>query len=80
MEDLPVKIDKYGWEYLDHVPEGYRVGNLDDFHVKGNKRIGMHFLIRWSDREYYEIKSLKEEMTASWLKEFMDWDRVFVRI
>ena len=38
-------IDQYGWEYHDKLP-GFCLATMDDFHVKGENKIGMQYLIK----------------------------------
>ena len=73
-------IDRHGWEYYDRVPSGYREATLDDFHSKGRKRIGMMFLIRWADKEYYQVCRVSERLTGAFLKPFIESNRVFIPI
>ncbi|MEI6899936.1 MAG: hypothetical protein WCL00_08660 [Bacteroidota bacterium] len=74
-----MKTDKHGWLYYDKLPVDYIPGTLDDFHVEGKKKIGMEYLIKWSDREYYEIRVVKENLTGEWLLPFIEENRVFIK-
>ena len=72
-------VDKFGFSYHDKVPQGYILATLEDFHVKGVKNIGMKYLIRWSDKEYYEPREVKPELEGKWLLPFILEDRVFIK-
>ncbi len=80
MDDPQIKIDRNGWKYYDRLPDGYRLGVIDDFHVKGKKRVGMEYLIQRADQQYFEIHYIIAETLAVRLKPFFDWDMIFVKI
>jgi len=80
MGNPQVKIDRNGWKYYDRLPDGYRIGAIDDFHVKGKKRVGMEYLIQRADQQYFEIHYIIAETQAVRLKPFFDWDMIFVKI
>lgn len=74
-----MKIEKDGWSYYDKLPEGFRVAKLDDFIRAGRRRIGMMFLIRWSEKEIYQECLVSENLTSVFLKPFIEENRVFVK-
>lgn len=71
-------IDKYGWEYYDKLPEGFRLATMDDFHVKGKKKIGMLYLIKRWNQDHYEVHYIREHTRSQSLKPFLDHEMVFV--
>ena len=73
------KIDKYGWEYFDTVPDDFILASMDDFHVKGRKKIGLEFLIRYADKEKYQVCIVSERLTAEFLLPFIQAKRVFIK-
>jgi hypothetical protein len=80
MDDPEIKTDRNGWKYYDRLPEGYRLGAMEDFHVKGKKRVGMEYLIQRADQQYFEIHYINAETKAINLKPFFDWDMIFVKM
>lgn len=75
----PPKTDSNGWKYFDHLPEGYRLGSMDDFHVNGSKKVGMQYLIQRGDQPYFEIHLVTAETRAVNLKPFFDHQMIFVQ-
>jgi len=73
------KIDKNGFPYYDKLPDGYRLAKIDDFHIKGMKKIGMEFLIQRVNKEIYDVYHLLERHTGLWLNKFINVNRVFVK-
>jgi hypothetical protein len=80
MQDTGVKIDNNGWKYYDQLREDYRLATLEDFHVKGKKKVGMEYLIRRADQDHFEIHYVTEETQSINLKPFFDWDMIFVKM
>ena len=79
MENAEVKTDKYGWKFFDRLPDGFRLATLDDFHVKGNKKVGMEYLIQRADQPHFEIHYIRKETMSISLKPFLDHEMVFVK-
>lgn len=80
MSEFEIRKDKYGFEYFDHLPKGFRVGTFDDFHIRGTKRVGMLYLIkRFDEPNHYEIHYLKEWTEGKNLQPFFMWDMIFVK-
>ena len=80
MKNSQILIDKFGFEYYDKLPDGFRIGTMDDFHVNGNKNVGMKYLIRRWDQQYYEIHYVTEETRSINLIPFFDCDMIYVKI
>ena len=80
MENSKILIDKFDFEYYDKLPDGYRLGTMDDFHVNGNKNVGMEYLLQRGDQQYYEIHHVSEETRSKSLIPFFEWDMIFVKI
>jgi len=80
MHDTEVKTDRNGWKYFDRLPDGYRIGTMEDFHVRGKKRVGMQYLIQRADKQHFEIHYIIEETRAINLVPFFDWDMIFVKV
>lgn len=80
MKDTGLKTDKNGWKFYDHLPEKYSMGTMEDFHVKGKKKLGMEYLIQRADQDYFEIHYVTEETQSIDLKPFFDWDMIFVKM
>jgi len=53
MSNPEVKTDLYGWNYFEKLPEGYRLATMDDFHIRGKKRVGMEYLIQRADQPHF---------------------------
>jgi hypothetical protein len=70
--------DKFGWEYYPGLPQEYIPATIDDFHVKRKLKIGLHYLIKWADQEYYEVRKVKEDLKREWLLPFIQINRVFI--
>ncbi len=79
MSNTEVKTDRYGWNYFEHLPEGYRLATMDDFHIRGKKRVGMEYLIQRADQPHFEIHYLREETKAAILQPFLDFGMVFIK-
>lgn len=71
--------DQNGWKYYDHLPRGYRLATMDDFHTNGKKKVGMEYLIQRADQPHFEIHYMRKETRAIVLKPFIDCDMVFVK-
>ena len=80
MESLKVKTDRFGWKFYDQLPENFRLGTMEDFHIRGKKKIGMEYLIQRSDQKHFEIHYLKDDTRSIKLKPFFDWDMIFVKM
>jgi len=74
-----IKIDRFGWEYYEELPEGFRLATMDDFHVKGKKNTGMQYLIKRSNQDHYEVHHIMEYTRSQSLKPFLDHEMVFVK-
>jgi len=79
MPAADIKTDKFGWNYYDHLPDGYRLATMDDFHSKGRKMVGMEYLIQRGDQQYFEIHAIRPETRSITLKPFLDHRMVFVK-
>jgi hypothetical protein len=78
--DGKLKFDGDGLPFLSELPDVYRLATINDFHVNKQKKIGMHFLIKWADRDdYYEVRMIDEKITAADLVPFIDDKRVFIK-
>ena len=71
--------DKNGWKYYDHLPLGFRLATMDDFHIRGKKKVGMQYLIQRGDQQYFEVHVIGTESRAINLKPFLDHRMVFVK-
>jgi len=74
-----IKTDKFGWLYYDHLPDGFRLATMADFHLNGRKNVGMEYLIQRGDQQYFEIHVVRESTRSINLKPFLDHQMVFVR-
>ncbi len=74
-----VKTDRNGWKYYEQLPEGYRLATMNDFHVRGKKKVGMEYLIQRACQPYFEIHYLREETLAIVLQPFINHNMVFVK-
>jgi hypothetical protein len=74
-----VKTDRFGWKYFEQLPGGYRLATMDDFHVKGKKKIGMEYLIRRGDQPWFEIHYVTGNTQSAKLKPFLDHEMIFVK-
>ena len=80
MDNPEVKIDRNGWKYYDRLPDNFRLGTMEDFHIKGKRKIGMEYLIQRADQPHFEIHYMTDETRSIKLKPFFDWDMIFVKI
>ena len=71
--------DQNGWKYYNHLPQGYRLAVMDDFHTLGKKKVGMQYLIQRGDQQYFEVHLIGPESRAINLKPFLDHKMVFVK-
>jgi hypothetical protein len=78
-EEIFLKSDKFGWEYYDKLPEGFRLATMDDFHIKGKKKVGMQYLIKRATQEHYEVHYVREHTKSISLKPFLDHEMVYVK-
>ncbi len=79
MEKTDVKTDRNGWKFYDHLPHGYRLATMDDFHTKGKKKVGMEYLIQRANQQHFEIHAIREETRSVRIKPFLDYKMVFVK-
>jgi len=79
MKEPQIKIDRFGWEYYQELPSGYRLGTPEDFHIRGKKKAGMKYLIQRADQPHLEIHYLREDTKSSRLKPFFDFGMIFVK-
>jgi len=80
MSEPVVKIDQFGWKYYDSLPVDYRLGVMEDFHIKGMKRVGMEYLIQRGNQQHFEIHHLTEFTQAINLRPYFDWNMIYVKI
>jgi hypothetical protein len=78
-EEILLKKDKYGWEYYDKLPEGFRLATMEDFHINGKKNVGMQYLIKRASQDHYEVHFIREHTRSISLKPFLDHEMVFVK-
>jgi hypothetical protein len=78
MNKPEVKTDKYGWKFYESLPHGYRLAEMDDFHINGKKKTGMEYLIQRGDQSYFEIHHLGVGTRSAKLKPFLDNNMIFV--
>jgi hypothetical protein len=74
-----IKTDRFGWKYYEHLPEGFRVAAMEDFHTNGKNKVGMEYLIQRADQPHFEIHCIQEETQSIRLKPFLDHEMVFVK-
>ena len=79
MKDPIIKTDQFGWKYYEELPQGYRLATMEDFHVRGKKKIGMEYLIQRADQPHFEIHHIRLETQSIRLKPFLDHEMVFVK-
>jgi hypothetical protein len=79
MHQQEIKTDQFGWKYYESLPSGYRLATLDDFHVKGNKKVGMEYLIQRANKPHFEIHHIRLQTRSSTIQPFIDHEMVFVR-
>ena len=75
-----MKTDKYGFSFYDKLPDGFRLGKMEDFNVNRKKKVGMEYLIQRGDQQYFEIHFVTEHTRAESLVPFFEWDMIFVKI
>ena len=76
---MEILIDKCKWKYYPGVPEGFALATIDDFHIHRVLKLGKEYLIKWSDRQYYEIREIKPDLKREWLLPFIEANRVFIK-
>jgi hypothetical protein len=79
MNEPEIKTDRFGWKYYDALPDGYRVGTIDDFHVNSIKKLGKEYLLQRGDQQHYEIHRVTDETRAINLMPFFEWDMIYVK-
>ena len=73
------KINRSGFEYYSELPENFRLASIDDFIVKGKRRIGLIFLIQWVENaSFYQVCYVSMNLTRAFLDPFLADNRVFV--
>ncbi len=80
MENSKILIDKFSFEYYDKLPCDFRLGKMEDFHVNGTKNLGMEYLIKRSDQDYFEIHHVTEETRSKNLIPFFNFKMIFVKV
>ena len=73
-----MRIEKDGWAYYDKLPDEFHQAKIEDFVINGRRRIGMIFLIKWVSKPIYQECKVTDTLTSSFLKPFIDENRVFV--
>jgi hypothetical protein len=73
-----LKTDRNGWEYYDKLPDGFRLATMDDFHIRGKKKVGMQYLIQRGDQQHFEVHYIRDFTRSISLKPFLDHQMVFV--
>jgi len=73
------KIDRFGWEYYDQVPEDFKQACLDDFHHMGRLLIGQEFIIKYADTQKFQVCYISERLTGRFLLPFIQANRVFIK-
>jgi hypothetical protein len=73
------KVDKLNLPYFEKLPEGYRPGKMEDFHLNGRKKIGMEYLIHTFYSGVFEVHKIGEETTALKLKAFFEENRIYIK-
>jgi hypothetical protein len=71
--------DENGFPYLDKLPEGFVAAELDDFHVKWNKKIGMFYLVKGVLDPRYYPRVVNKMLTGEKLLPFIEAGSVFVK-
>ncbi|HPS61801.1 MAG TPA: hypothetical protein PLK82_02005 [Bacteroidales bacterium] len=74
-----LKTDRNGWEYYDKLPDGFRLATMDDFHIRGKKKVGMQYLIQRADQQHFEVHYIRDFTQSINLKPFLDHRMVFVK-
>ena len=72
-------LDKNGWWYYPELPEGWVLATIGDFHIDRKLIIGMEYLIKWADQQYFECREVKATLTSKWLMPFIEENRVFIK-
>jgi hypothetical protein len=72
-------VDRFGWEYYPGLPQDFIPARLEDFHINRKLKLGMEYVIKWDDRQYYEIRVVNSELSGKWLLPFIEFGRVFIR-
>lgn len=72
--------DMTGRLYFEKCPEGFRKGTLDDFHVKGKKKIGMIYLLHGALSNYFYPRIVTDELKASSLVHWIKAGRLYVQL
>ena len=72
-------VDGRGWNYYDKLPVDFHLAKLDDFQYRGRMKIGLSFLIKWADKEYYQICIVSENFTSRFIFPFIKANRVFIK-
>lgn len=77
---MSLKIDQEtGIRYFENLPEGYAVASLEDFHVRGRKKVGMEFLLLGFHWPVYFKKTVSENLTAAKILPWIHAGHIFIK-
>ncbi len=76
---MNIKTDKYGFKYVDELPDGFVPGNIRHF-IDGNKaKIGLEYLLHNYAGTRYEVHIVTENTRSESILPFIKSGQLYVR-
>jgi hypothetical protein len=73
------KKDKFDLPYFKTLPEGFRVASMDDFHIRGRKKLGTQYLIETFHSGVFEVHTISEFTEGIKLLPFFNEGRIYIK-
>lgn len=75
---MKTKIDEHGHEYYDSLPRGWIPGQIGNFHVGGQKKLGMKYILEQSTGLRFELHTVTERTRAEDLVIYIKTGQLYV--
>ncbi len=76
---MNILIDQCGFQYLNELPADFVPGQIGHFHVGGEKKLGMMYLLESYHGNIWYVHKVTEHTTAAKLRPFIKTHQLYVR-